>query len=59
MGDESMQCEGVGRIPPWGGPQADGEEILIREVWRVYIPLMEVAMAEVVLQEVDTHVSYH
>ena len=39
MDGKSPHNEDVGRIPPQGGPQTDGEEILEREGRRVGIPL--------------------
>ena len=32
VGDDATHWEGVGQIPPQGGPQADREAILYREV---------------------------
>ena len=38
VGDDDMHWEGVGRIPPHGGPKADRETTLDREGWNVDIP---------------------
>ena len=38
MGDDPPYREGVGRIPPQGVPQADGEATSVREGRRVGIP---------------------
>ena len=38
MGDDPTHQEGVERIPPQGGLQADREATLERELWRVDIP---------------------
>ena len=59
VGDDPPHWEGVRRIPPQGGPQADGggQPQQGRDgVW--LYPLMEDAMAEAGLQEVQTYVSY-
>ena len=59
MGPDAAHREGVGRIPPQGGPQADGEENAERtNIGWVYPPL-EDAMKYAGLQEEETYVSCH
>ena len=41
LGDNPLHWEGVGRIPPQGGPQADRVETLAKEVSRMGIPPSE------------------
>ena len=38
MGDDTPHWEGLGRILPQGGPQADGEATSEREVWCMGLP---------------------
>ena len=57
MGPDAAHEEGAGRIPPQGGPQADGEVTAERKGRRAGLPPMEDTMAEAGLQEVEMYIS--
>ena len=54
MGPDAAHEEGVGRIPPQGGPQDYGSGTVEGKIRRLGLPYLEEAMAEAGLQEVET-----
>ena len=57
MGPDAAHEEGVGRIPPQGGPQDYGSGTVEGKIGRLGLPSLEEAMAEAGLQEVETYIS--
>ena len=59
MGNDATHWEGVGRIQSQGGLQSDREATSEKEGRSVDIPPLEDAMAEAVLQELETYISHY
>ena len=53
MVNDTVSWDSFGRIPPQGGPQADGETKIENPDDEWVYPSLEVAMAEVGLMEVE------